>query len=134
MAFWLQEQQMGIWLIIWNRKENFLDTRKIIECNQYGRNLNYHSPFCFWTRITLKKMNKMNLKCFYFILFIFFSVILVQKTEWTVWYAYTWCLINDWSILKWGSYLLNIPYQPALHLLILMAFCLLHLSIWLILK
>ena len=43
--------------------------------------------------MTLTKMNKMNLKCLYFILF---SVIMVQKTECT--------------FIEWGTYFLNVPF------------------------
>jgi len=57
--------------------------------------------FRFWTMITLKKMNKMNLKCF------FHLIHLLQcnpgsKTKWT--------------IIKWGTYFQRFPYLLSKHL------------------
>jgi len=47
----------------------------------------YYIEFLF---LNLDYAEEDELKVFDFILFIFFSVILVQKQKWKVWYAYAW--------------------------------------------
>ena len=53
-------------------------------------------------------------------LFIFFSVIMVQKTKWTVWYAYAWFLIIE-SIINgefifWESLSMTIIFKPSVRI------------------
>ena len=82
-------------LIVYSFLYNFLDLpgpSKLYECNQNGRNINYHSPF-FEPGLRWKRWIRWNKHCILIILFIFFCVILVQKNDeqivFTVYFGYT---------------------------------------------